>query len=505
MSRFQISVVLLLILLVGLATGRFLPDDATDKEKLVTPALPPAVITVPAVATPLVRQEPPVDARTLGQSFVGVSKQIRPAVVSLSAERRVKHPSGDGESFQDLLKKPFDRFFGPPEDILQSSMGSGVIVDGKSGYILTNHHVVKGAVSIDVTLLNDQVLKAEFIGGDERTDIAVIRVIGHEADLPFAVLGDSDLLQIGEWVVAVGNPFGLSHTITAGIVSGRGRVLNPQNYEDFIQTDAAINPGNSGGALVNLDGNVIGINTAIASNNGYFQGAGFAIPINQAKMIMGQLIRSGYVARGYLGIRMETLSADAAEGLGLSRGIMIHQVEPDTPAEDAGLQSGDIIVAFQGETVKESGRFRNMVAALMPGTGVDLRILRDGTFHEVSLVLGALEAEPVRVATMPVDKSPSREELGITVAPLSVEDAIGYGEEHDGGVVVSAVQSGSLAYRGGLQVGDLIEQINHVPVPSVDDYELVVAGIKPGQTMLLFIRRDAGNTRIVTVRKPGTP
>jgi len=270
-------------------------------------------------------------------------------------------------------------------------MGSGVIVDGKSGYILTNHHVVEGATTIDVSLLNDRTLKAELIGSDAKTDLAVIRIYDQGGELPRAVLGNSDLLEVGEWVVAVGNPFGLSHTVTAGIVSGRGRVLNPQNYEDFIQTDAAINPGNSGGALVNLDGQVVGINTAIASNNGYFQGAGFAIPINQARLIMQQLIRTGYVARGYIGIRMEKLSVDAAEGLGIERGILIHQVEPDTPAEEAGLQSGDIIVAFQGEAVDETGQFRNAVASLMPGTGINVRIWRDGTYRDFSVTLGELE------------------------------------------------------------------------------------------------------------------
>ena len=500
MSRFQIFIIAALMLCVGLAGGTFLSNSSEQDRLRPNTVLPPAVITVPAAKTGTAIRETPVDARTLGQTFVGVSRTIRPAVVSLSAERRVKHPSSDGGSFRDFLKSPFGRFFGAPDEVPQSSMGSGVIVDGTSGYILTNHHVVEGATSINVSLLDNKTLKAELIGSDAKTDLAVIRIYDHESELPYAVLGDSDNLEVGEWVVAVGNPFGLSHTITAGIVSGRGRVLNPQNYEDFIQTDAAINPGNSGGALVDLNGQVVGINTAIASNNGYFQGAGFAIPINQARMIMQQLIQTGYVARGYMGIRMETLSADAAEGLGIERGILIHQVEPDTPAEEAGLQGGDIIVAFQGETVNESGQFRNAVAALRPGTGIDLRVWRDGAYQNISLTLGELDPEPQRVAA--TRRRAPQEELGISVTTLTEEKSERYGQDLEGGVVVSGVQSGSLAYRSGLQAGDLIEQINHIPVPTTADYNRVIDAIQPGQVMLLFIRRDAYNTRIVTVRKP---
>ncbi len=391
MSRFQIFVIAALMLSIGLAGGTYFSNTSAKDHLSPIETLPPAVITLPAVPSSTIPRENPVDARTLGQSFVNVSKAIRPAVVSLRAERLVEHPSSDGGVLPDFLKSPFGRFFGAPKEVPGSSMGSGVIVDGKSGYILTNHHVVEGATTIDVSLLNDRTLKAELIGSDAKTDLAVIRIYDQGGELPRAVLGNSDLLEVGEWVVAVGNPFGLSHTVTAGIVSGRGRVLNPQNYEDFIQTDAAINPGNSGGALVNLDGQVVGINTAIASNNGYFQGAGFAIPINQARLIMQQLIRTGYVARGYIGIRMEKLSVDAAEGLGIERGILIHQVEPDTPAEEAGLQSGDIIVAFQGEAVDETGQFRNAVASLMPGTGINVRIWRDGTYRDFSVTLGELE------------------------------------------------------------------------------------------------------------------
>ena len=215
---------------------------------------------------------------------------------------------------------------------------------------------------------------------------------------------------------------------------------------------------------------------------------------------MHQLIQTGRVARGYIGIRMERLSADAAEGLGIERGILIHQVEPDTPAEAAGLQSGDIIVGFQGETVNETGQFRNAVASLMPGTGIDVKIWRDGTYLDISVTLGELKPESQRIAT--ASATMPQEELGISVTPLSDGNSVRYGQDVDGGVVVSDVQAGSLGFRSGLRAGDLIEQINHIPVSTTEDYNRVLDAVEPGQVMLLFIRYDAYNTRIVTVRKP---
>ena len=498
MTRFQVFIIAAMTLSIGLAGGLFLSNDAGQALRDRQSPLPPAVITVPSVQPSL--RTNPVDAQSLGRTFVGVSKHVRPAVVSLRTERLVKHPSGDGRGLRDFFQGPLDRFFGTPEEVPQHSMGSGFIVDGKSGYILTNHHVVDGATDIDVTLFDSKVLKAVLVGSDPKTDLAVIRIYNHEDVLPNAILGDSDALEVGEWIIAVGNPFGLNHTVTAGIVSGRGRVLNYQNYEDFIQTDAAINPGNSGGPLVNLDGEVVGISTAIASNNGYFQGAGFAIPINQARSVMAQLIQTGHVARGYIGIRMETLNADASEGLGIDHGILIQQIEPDTPADQAGLQAGDVIVEFQGKSVEESTNFRNTVASIPPGSKVAIKVWRDDTYHDITLTLGELPtSDPPQYASRP---APSREELGLSVMALSPEDAGHYGNEYDGGVVVSAVKSGSLAYRSGLQAGDLIEQVNHIPVSAVEEYNQIVDEIEPGQVMMLFIRRDATVTRVVALRKP---
>ncbi|MEE2993596.1 MAG: trypsin-like peptidase domain-containing protein, partial [Gemmatimonadota bacterium] len=376
------------------------------------------------------------------------------------------------------------------------SVGSGVIVDGTNGYILTNHHVVENATGIEITLFDNRVLQGTLVGGDEKTDMAVVRADIPDGILPHAVLGDSDVLEVGEWIVAVGNPFGLSHTVTAGIVSGRGRVLNRDNYEDFIQTDAAINPGNSGGPVINLDGHVVGISTAIASNNGYFQGAGFAIPINMARQIMGQLIRHGYVTRGYIGIRMATITTEEADELGIGKGVLIRKIERNTPAESAGLKARDVIVALQGEEVTESIQFRNKVASLSPGTSITLQIWRDQALEDIHLTLGALPTaiRPQKTAVRPANRT-----LGIEVESLNTTE-----NEHidKTGVLVSDVERGSEAFRFGIRAGDVILQVNNTPISSVAEYDRVMASVTSGEILMFLIRREMDNPRIISITKP---
>ncbi|MBI4553505.1 MAG: Do family serine endopeptidase [Candidatus Latescibacteria bacterium] len=488
-----LSLVIVLTLGIGVAGGLWLARRGP---------VPPAGLA-PVTASRASGRWVALDAKKLSQTFVAIARQTRSVVVSVNTEKLIRQPGrrfGNGP-LDDLLRGPFERFF--PDDIPRQTLGSGVIIDGKAGYILTNHHVVDGATEISVKFVDEQKREARLIGSDPKTDLAVIRTDG--GALPDAVLGDSDETEVGEWVIAVGNPFGLSHTVTAGIISARGRILNPENYEDFIQTDAAINPGNSGGALVNLDGEVIGINTAIASTTSAFpsfQGAGFAIPINLARTVMGKLIKTGHVARGYLGIRMETLNAEAAEQLGVKKGILVHQVEKRTPAERSGLRVGDVIVEFQGQGVEESTKFRDAVAAVRPGTTVELKVWRDHAFRLITLTLDELPAgDPTRQASTTAPPKP-HESLGLRVEPLTPADARRLGYERQDGVLVSEVERSGVAYRSDLRPGDLIQEINRKPVGSVADYRRIIDTIKPGQGALLFIRRGENATRVITFRMP---
>ena len=495
MGRVYGWTIALAMLAIGLTAGKYIATPEEQLPPAQPTSFPPAVITVPA-EHPTFHPET-VDARALGQTFVQIAKKVNPAVVSLSAVRLIAHPSVDEEGDEsDGFRGPFERFFNAPDEVLRHSVGSGVIVDGTNGYILTNHHVVENATGIQITLFDNRVLQGTLVGGDEKTDLAVVRADIPDGVLPHAVLGDSDALEVGEWIVAVGNPFGLSHTVTAGIVSGRGRVLNRENYEDFIQTDAAINPGNSGGPVINMDGHVVGISTAIASNSGYFQGAGFAIPINMARQVMGQLIRYGYVTRGYIGIRMATVTTEEATELGIDKGVLIRRIERNTPAESAGLKAGDVIVALQGEEVAESIQFRNKVASLSPGTSITLQVWRDRTLEDIHLTLGAL---PSAVRPQKAAARPTKRTLGIVVEPL---DATENEYVDKTGVLVSEVKRGSEAFRFGVRAGVVILQVNDTPISSVAEYHRVMASVTSGEILMFLIRRGMDNPSIISITKP---
>ena len=311
----------------------------------------------------------------LSQDFSLVAERVNPVVVSISSEKVIKAQNSPfGKQFKDFFgNDPFSRFFTiplPQGEIRERGLGSGVIVS-KDGYILTNNHVVAGAEKIRVTLSDKRKFKAKIVGTDKKTDVAVIKIAAH--NLPVAKLGNSDKVKVGEFVLAIGNPFRLSHTVTAGIISAKGRSnVGLAEYEDFIQTDAAINPGNSGGALVNLQGEVIGINTAIATLSGGYQGIGFAIPINMAKEVMDQLISKGKVIRGWLGVIIQDIDSDMADALGLKKaeGVVVGDVKKNSPAEKGGVKRGDVIILFDNQRVENAVELKNLVAAHKPKTVV---------------------------------------------------------------------------------------------------------------------------------------
>ncbi|HON57534.1 MAG TPA: Do family serine endopeptidase, partial [bacterium] len=333
------------------------------------------------------------DYKQLSNAFIEAAKRVSPATVYIYTEQ-VQHQTrslrrhpffGENDPFREFFGDDFlERFFGgiPEEEQRRQSLGSGIIVS-QNGYVITNNHVVENADKIKVKLLDDaKEYDAKLIGADKKSDIAILKIEGSNKNFPFAKLGDSDKLEVGEWVIAIGNPFGFSHTVTAGIVSALGRNLGISMYEDFIQTDCSINPGNSGGPMINLNGSVIGINTAIYSRTGGNQGIGFAIPINMVKKIMVDLIEKGVVRRGYLGVSISDVSEAIAEKFGLdknTRGALVSQVFRNSPADRGGIKEGDIIVEFDGVKITDSNRLKNTVANTPIGKAVKIKVYRDGS------------------------------------------------------------------------------------------------------------------------------
>jgi serine protease Do len=437
--------------------------------------------------------------RQTGQAFRSVAKKVSPAVVFIQVEKEVAGPNGIepfpfGSPFDDEF---FRRFFGdaPPFNFKSPNntprkrravgQGSGFLISA-DGFILTNNHVVGEADKVKVQLQNGREYEARIIGADSPTDLAVIKI--EEKGLPYLHLGDSSRLEVGDWVLAVGNPFGLSHTLTAGIVSAKGRSgMGINDYEDFIQTDAAINPGNSGGPLVNLDGEVVGINTAIFSRSGGYMGIGFAIPINMAKQVRTQLVEHGQVTRGRIGAYIQDLTRELAASFGLkdaTEGIVITQVVEDSPAEQAGLKQGDVILKIDGKTVDKVDNFRNRIALTAPGTKIKLTILRDGKRRDVTVTVGKLEGDEQEqaAATGQVPK------MGLSLQRLTPELAERFGYEGESGVLVTAVEPGSLAARTGIEQGDLIREIDRQAVSTPEQARKLLEA-KGKDTRLLLIRR----------------
>ena len=417
-------------------------------------------------------------------SLAPLVKESAPAVVIVATQGKLQQPQT--QEPHPFFDHPFfERYFGErpnPQPRRPRAMGSGVIVDAENGYLLTNHHVIDNAEQITVALTDRREFEAEVVGADPETDIALLKI---DADsltaLPFA---DSDELQIGDYVVAIGNPFGLGQTITAGIVSAVGRSgLRLESYEDFIQTDAAINVGNSGGALINLKGELVGINTAIFSGRGGNIGIGFAIPINMARQIMDQLLTHGEIQRGRIGVQIQDLIPDLAEALGTSheRGAVVAQVIPGTPAEEAGLQIGDVIVEMNGEPVIGSSDLRNKVGLLRVGDAVRLTIERDGEPMTIELAVG----ESSEVALGAGSQIPQLK--GVVLGPLTPSSPL---HEEVEGVLVIEVEVDTPAWNAGLREGDVIVEVNRREVKSTDEILEAFEGSVP--PLLLNIRRGDG-------------
>ncbi len=421
--------------------------------------------------------------------FIDLAKELRPAVVNISTSqagggRQPSPPSPFGE--EDPFSEFWRRFFGDPMPrgpYRQKSLGSGFVVD-REGYILTNNHVVESGDKIIVRLSDDKEFEAKLVGRDPKTDIAVIK-IDADITLQIAPLGDSDQLEVGEWVLAIGNPFGLEHSVTSGIVSAKGRHIGAGPYDNFIQTDASINPGNSGGPLINLQGKVVGINTAIFSRGGGNIGIGFAIPINLAKELLPQLKSKGKVTRGWLGVVIQGVTPAIAESLGMdeARGALVANVSSDGPAERAGIQIGDVIVEFNNQRVKESNDLPIIVARTPVGKKVGVTVLRDGRDVKLSVTIGELKDEEVLAS------SKGKGGLGLTVQRVTPQIAESLGLGRAEGVVITMVEPGSPAEEAGLRRGDVILEIDRKSTLKLSDYQKAVTRIKKGKGVLFLVRR----------------
>lgn len=449
--------------------------------------------------------------RQTGKAFASVARAVSPAVVFIQVEgkasptalRRFSSPFDETWPFGDDLFKRFfgDRFPGFPRMPEQEmpkgehrviGQGSGFVFAVKDGlwsdktYILTNNHVVEDAEKIRIQFQDGREFDATITGRDPQSDVAVLEI---EADgLTPLRWGDSSALEVGEWVVAIGNPFGLSHTLTVGVVSAKGRTsLGISDYEDFIQTDAAINPGNSGGPLVNLDGEVVGVNTAIFSRSGGYMGVGFAIPSNLAKAIADQLIEHGEVTRGYLGVVIQPLTPDLAESFDMDpgKGVLVAQVSENSPAEKAGLRQGDVIVEYRGKPVTDVGNFRNRVSLTAPGSTETITVLRDGKRKTLKVTIGRLTEDQL-IARGPAQ---SADEIGLTVQTLTPQLAEQFDARPGEGVVVTEVHPGSIAAMAGIETGSIILQVNREPVSSAADFRRAVKQAASEKRVLLLVRK----------------
>ncbi len=445
----------------------------------ITAALVVALAVPMAVSHTDAAQSPLLTIRDGIPSLAPLVERVAPAVVNVGVKIKVDVANNP------LFNDPLFRFFGGPrQDTPQerSSGGSGVIVDARKGYVITNHHVVNGATEITIQLKDRRKVTAEIIGSDEGTDIALLKI---EADnLTDIPIGDTRSMKVGDYVIAVGNPYGLADTVTTGIISALGRArLNIEGWEDFIQTDAAINPGNSGGALVNLRGELIGINTAIVGPNGGNVGIGFAVPTTMVKAVMAQLIEYGEVRRGQIGIMIGDLTPELAESLGVdeTQGAVISRVQSESPAEDAGLKTGDVVTAFNGNTLRGANDLRNRVGLLTVGTTVELTVVRDKEERNIKVTIG----NPVQKTVERVQDRPSL--AGASFANTENGAAVK-------GVVVTRVERGSPAYQAGLRAGDVIVSINRNDISNVEEFTEAMDG---NRQVALFINRNGEDILIV--------
>ncbi|HEX8959974.1 MAG TPA: DegQ family serine endoprotease [Geobacteraceae bacterium] len=423
-------------------------------------------------------KEVPKDILATQQAFTGLVKAVTPSVVNIStvSKKKLVQPFFQFSPF-------FDDFFGGrqrPQYRRETSLGSGVIIN-KEGYILTNDHVVKDAESIRVKLSNEKVYDGRVVGEDHKTDLAVVKINAKE-ELPTAVLGDSDKLQVGQWAIAIGNPFGLDRTVTVGVISATGRAnMGIETYEDFIQTDASINPGNSGGPLLNIYGEVIGINTAIVAAG---QGIGFAIPINMAKQVVGQLIKKGNVTRGWLGISIQPVTDEIAQSFGLKKavGALVSDVMAGSPAEKAGLKQGDVITRFAGKEIRDPRQLQMIVADTPVGQKAEVDIFRDGKPLKLSVTLASTESAQAR---KPRSTAPQSGWFGLTVEDLPRNMRI----SGLTGVIVTAVDPEGPATEAGIQQGDVIVSVNQKRIANISDYAKAMKEADQRGSVALLVRR----------------
>lgn len=448
------------------------------------------------------------DLRGLNETFVEVSEDASKAVVFIQAEARIDRQSlrsqPRGGNQEDLLRRFFGPQSGPRTEPRQPSpqqneirpigQGTGFIISD-DGYIVTNHHVVGNADRVRVKLTNGTEYLAEVVGSDEATEIALIKI---DADnLPTVPLGDSNELQVGEWALAIGNPFGLSHSVTAGIISAKGRgEVGIADYADFIQTDAAINPGNSGGPLLYIDGEVIGLNTAIYTRNGGYMGIGFAVPINMVRQVTDQLRTDGKITRGYLGISIQNVTPELADWFNIDNenGILVAEVQDDSPAAIGGLLRDDIIVELDGRGIDEIGSFRSRIARTSPGNEVDLKILREGKSIKKRIAVGSLDPDTASlIGTTPGGR------LGIELENLTPDIADQLGYQFEEGIVIKAVENDSAAQRAGLRPGMIVLEANRKEVKTVSAFSEVLSNADTGEPVLLLIQHR-GVMRYLIVR-----
>jgi len=449
-----------------------------------------------------------------------IAEKASPAVVGIKVE-----VESQGQIFEGIPGSPFsspfdpfgDDFFdfffrgrppggtrpqsGQQPSFKQMAQGSGFVIS-KDGYILTNDHVVGKASKITVKLSEHQEVEAKLIGSDPETDLAVIK-IDSSKDLPTIQLGDSDKLKVGQWVLAIGSPFGLSHTVTAGIISAKGRSdIHLTTYEDFIQTDAAINPGNSGGPLINLDGEAVGINTAIIGSTGNV-GIGLAIPVNMAKAVYEQLVKNGKVVRGFLGVNIQDLTPDLAKSFGIkeeTRGVLVSEVTKNSPADNAGLKQGDIVIELNGQNIQKASELQYRVSVLKPGTKANLVVLRENQQKRITVVLGERPERRPAVAGS-VSEPELATKLGIEVQDLTDDLAQRFGYKGQSGVIVSQVTPGSVAAENGITPGTLIMEVNRKAVANTRDFQNKINEAAKGESVLLLVNIQ-GHSRYVVLKLP---
>lgn len=443
--------------------------------------------------------------QTLQDAFVQVAQAVKPAVVNIATTQRPAAQEGRrGQQIPPSFRGPFreffgeeffERFFGQQPQREQHSLGSGVLVD-KRGYILTNNHVIEQADVIEVRLSDKRKFQATVVGKDPKTDLAVIKIDAGEG-LPAARLGDSNKIRIGEWAMAIGNPFGLDQTVTVGVISAVGRAdVGITTYEDFIQTDASINPGNSGGPLVNLNGEVVGINTAIVASG---RGIGFAIPISMARDIMTRLIAEGKVVRGWLGIGIQEITDELASQFGVKTGdgVLVGNVMKDGPAEKAGLKTGDVILEFNGTKISSVHQLQREVAQASVGSAAEMRLLREKRLVTLSVVLGEQPAD-LAVARPGPPSSEAADRFGLKVQDLTPDLREQFKLGGAGGVVVAGVDEGGPAGRAGIRPGDIITEANRQAVKNVQEFTRILGQVPRGSGLLLLVQRE-GNSRFVVV------